>query len=436
MSGIMEYLISFGLTVTGSDRVDNDQTKRLRKLGAKVYLGHAEKNLSGASGVVVSSAVEEDNIELTTAKRLGIPIYKRSVFLNLVLSRYKNSVGVCGSHGKTTTTAMIAHVLSCANKYPSAFIGGEAQGTGNVICGGGEVAVFEACEYKKNFLDFNPKVAVVLNIDNDHLDCYGNMENMTKAFQSFIKNKVSIVNADDALAKSIVTPTSITFAIDNSATFTARQLRKNQNGYSFTLYKNSRQCGRVKLGVLGRHNVYNALATIAVVDYFGVSLKMTKEALESFSGVKRRMEYLGKYNKLLVYADYAHHPNEIKATLDAINNPKINDVVVFQPHTFSRTRLLLDDFVVALSRTKKLVIYKTYPAREKYDKSGSAYTLFNVIKKQYKGKIYYTKDKNTLKKILSQEQTLADRALFLGAGDVYDVARSLVAECSKKSDVL
>ncbi len=426
MSGIMEYLIRRGLTVTGSDRVENEQTKRLRKLGAKIYIGHQEGNAYDASAVVVTSAVGEDNPELAYAREMGLRVYKRSQLLSVILSSYKTTVAVSGSHGKTTTTAMLAHILNSSAKRPTCFIGGVDRENGNCQVGNGQIAVFEACEYKKNFLDFNPTLAVVLNIDNDHLDSYGSMMALKDAFQSFIKGRVAFVNADDAYAKEISSMATITFGIDNSATYTAKGLRKNLSGYSFYFCKNSRQLGRIKLSVIGKHNVYNALASLAVGDYLGVSFKDMKRALENFVGVKRRMEYLGRIKGTLAYADYAHHPSEISATLSAFLSNDASDAVIFQPHTYSRTRILLDDFVSSLSGAKTLVIYKTYPARESFDRTGSAYTLYRVIKKNFQGKIYYAKDKRALKKILAEVSRSARRTLFLGAGDIYDLAKSLL----------
>ena len=223
---------------------------------------------------------------------------------------------------------------------------------------------------------------MVLNIDDDHRDSYANMEDMTKTFYQFIMGSIAVLNADDKHAKTLFNKATVTFGIKNSATYTAKNIERVKGRYSFSLYVHGRKRGRITLSVLGRHNVYNALAAIAVADLFNVDFEVIKNALSAFKGVKRRGELLGEFERLKVYADYAHHPQELAATLSAFQESGVKPIVVFQPHTYSRTQALLNDFIGVLSKQKRVIIYKTYPAREKYKKLGSAKTLFSQLARQ------------------------------------------------------
>ncbi len=347
------------------------------------------------------------------------------------MERYKISIAISGSHGKTTATAMIANMLICAELNPTVFLGGEDKTFGNYLNGLGDIIVLEACEYQKNFLDLKPKITVVLNIDNDHLDTYKSIEQTKKAFYEFSKNSISIVNVDDEKAKDICTATSITFAKNENANFMAKNLSYNGKGYSFTVYSGGRRLGRIRLKVAGEHNVYNALAVVSVSQLLKVPFIKVKTSLESFCGVKRRNEFMGNVFGLDIYCDYAHHPKEISAMLSTYSKENNNFITIFQPHTYSRTRLLLTDFVNSFKSCSPLIIYKTYPAREKYDVKGSAKALFNELIKEENlngRKVYYAKNKEQLKSLLQFLSESAKRAVFLGAGDVYDVAKEIVVD--------
>ena len=424
-SGIAEYLIQKGFSVSGSDLVKRQNVCRLIEKGLKFFNNHAAANVKGADLVIYSAAISDNNPEIKYAKNKNIPLVKRSVILGEIALDFANSVAVSGSHGKTTTTAMIAAILTAAKKSPTVFLGGEDSLSNGYTEGNSDYAVLEACEYKKNMLDVKTKYAVVLNVDNDHLDSYGNMNEMVKAFNEFVDGcSIAVVNADDKYTNKLYCPASVNFGIDSPAAYTAKNLKKGENGYSFTAYAYSLPLGRINLKVIGRHNVYNALAAIAVADLLGVRFGYIKSALENFCSVKRRAEYLGKTNGIKCFADYAHHPKELFATLTAFKENYQNIGVVFQPHTYSRTKLLLADFVETL-KDYQTVIYKTYAAREDFDFDGSAKKLCDELKDK-NANCHYADNQEELNQKLKNLSGI-DIILFLGAGDIYEIALKVIA---------
>lgn len=417
MSALIKYCLVAGKKVSGSDKIKSDMTKELSRLGAEIYIGHSESNLKSADAVVYSSAVETDNPEILKAEKLKIPILKRSEFLAVILEGYENVIAVSGCHGKTTTTAMIAHALLCAKKAPTAFIGGRDYKFGNFLSGAKMYAVSEACEYKKNFLDISPSVAVITNIDNDHIESYNGKSDLINSFSQFIKPSVAVINADDANCKAVIRDGCITYGIDSPAFIRAENVRRGEGGYSFILSVNGEKKFKVKLNMLGKFNVYNALATFAACFALKTDLSAAAEALENFSPVERRTEFLGEFSGKKIYADYAHHPNEIKEVLSVF--PK-DCLIVFQPHTYSRTKYLKNEFTNVL-KTRNTVIYKTYPAREKYQKEGDGYSLYLCLKKNSPNETYYAKNKTALLKIIRESS--AETVAFIGAGDIYFTAK-------------
>ena len=434
MSAIAKFCLNLGIKVEGSDSNLNEQTEVLVKMGAKVYKGHNANNLSKCDVLVYSSAIKMDNEEIICARSLDIPVYKRSEFLQILLSAYQKCVGISGSHGKTTCTAMLSKILIMAGKDPTVFLGGEDLEYGNFRMGSGEYAVVEACEYKRSFLDIKPKVSVVLNIDNDHLDCYSDMNEMAKCFRKFVGENLAVINADDKYAPLLENYTTVTFGITNPATYMADNIKKENDGYSFNVIAYAMNYGRVKLKVKGKHNVYNALCAFATADLLGIDREICKRALGSFYGVKRRNEYLGKAFNLEWYADYAHHPKEINATLHAFLESGDDFVTIFQPHTYSRTRTLMNDFTHALLECNSLIIYKTYPAREKYDGRGSAKRLYDTMLKRSKSqdKIIYARTCNQLIDAVKSFGVNKKRVLVLGAGDIYQLACNIVQKNNQK----
>lgn len=427
MSGLIKHLHLSGQNVSGSEIGALDQVQELKKLGIKIYDKHLPKQVKTAQTVVYTSAVSDDNPELTYAKTHGKQVIKRSELLGKILSEHKTSIGISGCHGKTTATAMLAHVLISANKQPTVFLGGNDIDFGNYLSGSKEIAVAEACEYKRNFLDLKPNIAVVLNVDNDHLDTYKTEQNLCDTFSEFISQSISVINADDRLSKKLFNSTTVTFGIDNTATYTAKNVSQTSNGCSFTACAYGRVLGRIKLNVCGRHNVYNALSAIAVGDILRIDFKHIKNGLQNFKGVQRRNEYLGKNFGVNFYADYAHHPREITATVKTFCTQHENFITVFQPHTFSRTRLLMQDFISALKTLSPLIIYKTYPAREDYDELGSAETLYKNLVLQGTN-CYYASTMKEVINILKKHKQENKTALFLGAGDIYQIAKDILVQ--------
>lgn len=424
MSALAEFLFLKGKKVGGSDINKSNITKKLENMGIKVNYSHDKNNVKGYDVIVYSSSITKENQELSFSLNNGYKVIKRSELLGCVLTLFKNSVCVSGSHGKTTTTAMISSVLSEANFNPTVFLGGEDK-NGNFVLGEDKICLAEACEYQSNFLNLFPKIAVVLNIDDDHLDCYGNLDNEINAFNTFIKNRISLINADDINSKKLDNKTAFTFGIKNKSCYSAKNVVKRGDCYSFSFYSFNRRRGRINLKVMGKHNVYNALACLAVCDILKIDFIKAKKGLESFSGVKRRNEYIGNINGIKCFADYCHHPREIKETLKTFNDKKEKLLVVFQPHTYSRTKILFDKFTSVLSSPYKLIIYKTYPAREKFDEKGDAFTLYGKLEEKREN-IFYAVDQNELIIKVNSNAIGVDKILFLGAGDIYEIAKNLI----------
>ncbi len=418
-SSLAEYLLLKGYVVSGSDLSENERVKELIEKGLNFKIGHNAKNLSNVQAVIYTSAVNNKNPEIKRAIQKKLPLIKRSELLGKIVDGYKNSVAVSGCHGKTTATAMIANVLTCANLSPTVFIGGEDAWLKSFSLGNGEYAVVEACEYRKNFLDIHAKYSVILNIDNDHLDTFTNMNDMVRAYSDFCSGSIAVINADDKYCDKIYNPTTVTFGIENSAVYMAKKIKRNKSGYSFNAYAYSRPLGKINLKIIGKHNVYNALSAIAVGDMLGINFGVIKRALESFNGVKRRAEYLGNSFGMQIYADYAHHPKEISATLSAFSENFNSVGVIFQPHTYSRTKHLMTEFVDSL-KNFPTIIYSTYGARESFDEHGDAELLSQKLKNLGADSVY-CKTPEELYKQTEQLSKKVQAIIVMGAGDIYDI---------------
>ena len=418
MSALAEYFLKQNFEVFGFDKVKSPKIDSLIGLGLKFI---TPDQLKDKGIIIVYTSAVEDNPDFILLKESGFKVIKRSTLLALVQSAYRKNIAVSGSHGKTTTTSMLAHVLKCANLHPTAFIGGEDYSFSNLLIGKRKVAVVEACEYKGNFLDLIGDIKIVLNIDDDHLDSYGSLENLKSAFNDFVKPSTAVVNSDDINSQNIRGKKTITFGIKNPADYTAKDIELSDKT-TFTVCYKGKPKTKITLNVKGVHFVYNALSVVASARVLGVSFKWIKKGLEKFLGVKRRNERVGSFLSTDVFCDYAHHPTEIDATLSSID---LNTTaVVFQPHTYSRTRLLKDKFISVLSKVNTLIVYKTYPAREKYDKRGSARTLYLSLISKTKNKVYYADSTADLEKII-KGFTRIKTLLFVGAGDIYEIAINL-----------
>ncbi len=411
MYSLAIFIKNLGHEVVGIDAKKSDNTDILEQNGIKVYIGHAQKNIANFDFVVYSYAVEF-GLEVQEAKRLNIPTISRAELLGVILKLYKTSICVAGAHGKTTTTALIYHILNTAKINSDLHLGGFlVEGDKSYSYSKGGIIVSEACEYKDAFLHFKPTIAVVLNVEAEHLDYFKTFSNVQKSFNKFAKSANMLICASSLLLDN---QNKIAF---NGGNFNADNKSLNSNGtHTFNVLKNGKLYMGVTPKLLGEHNIANVLASIAVCDFLGVDANTIKLALESFKGVKRRLEILHK--KRFIVHDYAHHPDEIGATLKSINNYyKGKLLVVFQPHTYTRTKLLKDEFINCFKGQESLVIYKTYSAREKYIKDGSAKSLC----KEIDGAVFI-KNKKDLTNYVINKISNGYGVVFLGAGDIDKIA--------------
>ena len=436
MSGIAEILINFGFSVTGSNNVETETTKKLERAGIKVSIGHNEKNIVDQDVVVYSAAIKQDNPELVTAKSKNIPIIERADFLGELTRCYKDTITISGTHGKSTTTSMVSLCFLEALKDPSIQVGADIkQLDGNYKVGNSEYFIIEACEYVESFLKFSPKSEIILNIDNDHLDYFKNFENIKNAFVKYVKllpdDGLLVVNGDDKNALDLTQytkATSITYGISNKNTdFFAVNIVFDNNGFpEFDVYAKGEFYGRIKLNVPGMHNVLNALACIALCDYYGIKLDSIQKALISFTGADRRFEFKGTVNGANIYDDYGHHPTEIVATAKALMNKKYNKSwVVFQPHTYSRTKNLMDDFAKALLNFDNIIILDIYAAREKNTYGITSKDLADKICSLGKDALYIP-DFNDCVKYLKENVHENDIIITQGAGTVTEIGPMLL----------
>lgn len=428
MSSLAKHLISLGKTVHGSDKQNGETALELKSFGIKVS---CQKDISHIvefcpQVFVYSSAIDQGNQEFAYAKNVGIRIIKRSELLGAIMNEFAKRIAISGCHGKTTATAMLSKVLIDCELDPTVFLGGEDYSFSNYRKGSNKLVVAEVCEYKKNLLDVNADISVVLNLDNDHLDSYKDMNDLVGTFEEFIKNSIAVVNSDDRLLLKSSHQSTVTFGVNNNATYTARKVKYNGKGYSFTVYRNNIKQTQINLEIKGEHNVYNALACYVVCDLLGVSKRAIKTSLEKFKGVKRRMERIGELDGVDYVCDYAHHPSEISAVLKTLAIDRKKDLIVFQPHTYSRTQSLFSEFVNVLSDVNKLILYKTFPARERYIKNGSSYSLYLELKAKGKKEVYHAGCSTVLKGLVKGLSFDVERVIFLGAGDIYHIAKELI----------
>ena len=437
MSAIAETLNNWKYKVTGSDLYQSEITDSLQKNGINVVIGHDLENSKNADLIVYSAAISDDDPEMIIAKENNIPIIDRGNFVGFLTKLYKQAICVSGTHGKTTTTSMISVCFINGLKDPTVEVGALLKEiNGNYRIGNSEYFILESCEYKANFLKFNPNTAVILNIDNDHLDYYKTFENVVKAFQNFAllidKDGLLVTNADDKncfALKDIAKCKFISYGLENeNADFIAKNISFNDSGFpKFDVYKAKNYYTTIELSIAGKHNILNALACIAVCDYYNISKDVISSSLKSFTGANRRLEYKGTIGEnVLIFDDYAHHPTEIKATSDAIKNKKYNESwVIFQPHTYSRTKLLLNAFADSISDFDNIIITDIYAAREKDTLGVSSLDLVNKLNEKGKNAKYIS-DFDEIVKFLKDNVKENDLILTLGAGTVTNIGPMLV----------
>lgn len=435
MCPIAEILHSEGFEITGSDVFESDTLERIRSYGIPVHMGHRGENIKGAQLVVYTAAVKQDNPELVAAKEQGIPAIERSVMLGMVARRYQNSIAVSGTHGKTSTTAMLTQILINGGKDPTAIIGGKLPFIGgNGRVGASENMVCEACEYVDTFLQLTPAISIILNIDADHLDYFKDLEHIIHSFHRFAgqTSRLLVVNGDDANTRKAIEGLSLpvlTFGLGENNDYRAVNISAHAGvKEQFTLSYRGEPLTDITLSVPGKHNIYNALAAAAAAHYLGVAPDDIAFSLHQFTGVHRRFEILGDLHGITVADDFAHHPTELKATLTAAMQMGFQQVwAVFQPHTFSRTFLLLNDFAEALSIPDHAVISEILPVRETNTYGIYAKDLADKVP----GSVWF-KTFEEITDYVTQKAQPGDLILTLGGGNIYECAHMIVDRLKAK----
>ena len=436
MSGIAEILHNWGFEVSGSNNSSNENVIKLIEAGIPVKLEHCAENVEGADVVVYTAAISQDNPEFVHAKELGIPTIERSTFLGELTRCFENTITIAGTHGKTTTTSMVSLCFLEALKDPSIQVGATLpEIDGNYLVGNSEYFIIEACEYVESFLKFSPKSEIILNIDNDHLDYFKNFDNIKNAFIKYVKllpkDGLLVVNGDDSNCLDLLKYTDakcLTYGITNKNTdFFAVNIAFDENGCAeFDVYNKASLFGRFKLSVPGMHNVLDSLGCIALCSEYGISVENIQSALLKFKGACRRFELKGVLNGANVYDDYGHHPTEILATAKALMAKKYNKSwVVFQPHTYSRTKNLLTDFATALLNFDNVIVIDIYAARESNTYGVTSKDLVNEIRKFGKEALYIP-DFDECTAYLKSHVETGDIVLTLGAGTVTKISNMLV----------
>ena len=442
MSGIAEVLINLGYEVSGSDLRESDTTRRLAGLGATIEQGHHPQNVEGAHVVVTSTAVKADNPEVTAASERGIPVIPRAEML-AELMRMKHGLAVAGSHGKTTTTSLLAHCLAAGNLDPTVVVGGRLNSLGsNAKLGDGDYLVAEADESDGSFLKLSPTIAVVTNIDPEHLDHYGTFEALTQAFLDFI-NKVpfygaAVICLDHPVIQRIIPKIHkryITFGLTSQAEVHAVDLHFDGATSQFSVMHHDRWLGNIELQMPGRHNVLNALACVAASLELDIPFKVVRRALNAFDGVARRFTMRGSAAGVTVIDDYGHHPVEIRSTLQAAREGYGRRIIsVFQPHRFSRVRDLREEFMSAFNDTDVLVVTDVYAAGESPIEGVTGESLFRGLRDHGHKNAVYLPDRAEIVDFLMDTVKKGDIVITLGAGDINQVTSLLLDRLKERAD--
>jgi UDP-N-acetylmuramate--alanine ligase len=437
MSGLAQILLQKGLKVSGSDMKKSPSTQRLEKLGVNINYGHKYENILDSIDLVVyTAAVKEDNPEIMAAKDKNITVVERAVLLGSIMDNYSRSIAVAGTHGKTTTTSMVSEILLAADADPTITIGGTLSTiNGNIKVGNSEYFVAEACEYHDSFLKFDPFVAVILNIEAEHLDYFKDINQIRTSFKGFAQNTSPsgyvVINSADPAVEYItkdLKSSVVTFGIDKEKSmWYPENIVHNENGTnSFDIYFEGRFMGHANLNIPGDHNILNALAACAASTAVGIKMSSIIKGLEHFTGTNRRFQYKGTFNGVTVIDDYAHHPTEVKATLAAAKHVKHETLwCIFQPHTYTRAKALLKDFGKAFEDADKIIVADIYAAREKDTGLIHARDVAEEIKLNGKN-AQYLGDFNSIIEYVKKEAKPGDLLITMGAGDVYTVGESLI----------
>ena len=436
MSGLAEILLKEHFTVSGSDSKPSALTEHLEKLGASVFYPQKAENLpEGTDVVVYTAAIHEDNPEYKEAKRRQLPMLSRAELLGQLMTNYKTPVAISGTHGKTTTTSMMTHILLEADTDPTISVGGILHAIGgNIRVGNSDIFVTEACEYTNSFLHFFPKIGVILNVEEDHLDFFKDIDDIRSSFHKFAallpEDGTLVIHKDiqglDTITDGLSCRT-VTFSETQTADYAAENVAFDEVGNaSFDLMKHGEFADRIVLAVTGKHNVSNALAAIATADLLGIAPETIKKGIASFTGTDRRFQYKGERNGFTIIDDYAHHPTEIRATLTAAQNYPHREIwCIFQPHTYSRTKAFFHEFAEALSLADHVILADIYAARETDTLGMTSEALAEEIQTLGTDAYYFSSfeeiENFALKKLIH-----GDLLITMGAGDVVNIGESLL----------
>lgn len=428
MCALAEILHGRGYRLTGSDVNETDTLKRIKLLGIPVAMRHAAENVGDAELLVNTAAVHEDNPEIIEAKKRGIPVIERAELLGLIADEFENTIAISGTHGKTTTTSMITQILLGAKLDPTAIIGGKLPLIGGSSrAGKSQTMVCEACEFVDSFLHIHPAAAVVLNIDNDHLEYFKTVENTIEHFKTFLSqtSRAVIYNGDDANTCKALDGCELeklSFGFGAKNLYHAADIRQNGGPVSFSIIRGDEKIAHITLKIPGRHNIYNALAACAASLWAGASEKDVEDGLNAFAGAGRRFEILGTVNGVTIADDYAHHPAELKATLEAAKQMGYRKVwAVFQPFTYSRTAMLMDDFAKVLPIADQVVLAEIMGSREK-----NTYNIYSKdLAAKIPGSVWFPTFDEIAAYVLANAEA-GDFVITLGCGDIYKAAKMML----------
>lgn len=420
MSGLCKLCKLDGVEVLGSDISFNEETAKLEKLGVKVFHSHTESNIDKSIDLVVySGAIHPENVEIIKAQSLGIKLMERSEFLGLVSSLFSKVIAISGTHGKTTTTAILGEILQAGGLSPTIHLGGESVNLkDNTVIGNSDILLLEACEYRESFRFLKPDILAITNIDADHLDYYKDLDDIKGAFDRLAKKSgITLSNGDYQNVQMLM-----------GKDFSFANCKFENNGYNFDVIIDGKFYEGYRLNMIGEHNVVNALFAITIAGFLGVDMEVIKKSVENFGGVKRRYEKIGEISGVPFIIDYAHHPTEIASSIKGINGCYSHSLVVFQPHTYSRTKSLMTEFVETL-KDNDLYLYETYPAREKEILGGRCIDLYNNLKvlKNSQKDLDYFEDYHQMYLDIEKNigQKKYDCILILGAGNLAENFRTL-----------
>ncbi|MDO5518981.1 MAG: UDP-N-acetylmuramate--L-alanine ligase [bacterium] len=439
MSGFAELLHSAGFTISGSDAKESNITKHLETMGINILYGQRAQNITKNIDLVVyTAAISKNNPEFVAAEELGIPMMPRAEMVGQVMKNYETPIAISGTHGKTTTTSMVSHIFLAGEKDPTISVGGILKAiNGNLRIGKSGNFITEACEYTNSFLHFNPKISVILNIEEDHMDFFKDINDIRASFKEFAhrlpEDGTLIINGEIDHYEEItsdLTCNVITYGFNKEKDFfAADNIKYDENGFGcYDLYVNGEFKHRMHLSVVGRHNVSNSLAALAVGYITNIPFPIAEQGLQEFRGTDRRFQYKGKIGELTIIDDYAHHPTEIKATLEAARRYPAKSIwVVFQPHTYTRTKAFLPEFAEALSAADHIILTDIYAAREVNPGDISSKDILNLLKEKGKD-AYYFPSFDEIENFILEKYSTGDLLITMGAGDVVSIGESLLGK--------